>query len=361
MAIPRRYRQQAKDLAVVRYGPELGALTALLKQAQQTRSEQIGSARTANAAIQSSLDLARPEARNVYTAAQRTANAQNAITAPSLAALPAGNPYSAAAAIEQSGLKGRLAESKAATLSELSQRRVDAAAGYAGTRRQAQRDYGKTLGQLGDRGRGITQEMGAYIGSTIADLTGADAKARAEAKRIAAQLNASRGNAWISAGVDPATGKPIPGGRLDPNAPQNQPESAKPTKPSKPTGADRTAAADYSKAQKWIERLDNPTLHKQVGSNRKAARHAIAENLLLGNPKAGIPAVPRPVLSAALDMYFDGEIGNNTVRLLHQLGYKVGRLPGTVTRRQRARSAPTGNLGRGRSRSTPYHGPGYRP
>jgi hypothetical protein len=358
MAIPRRYTRQSRNLGIVRYGPELGALTALLKEAQRTRSEQIGSARTANAAIQSSLDLARPEARNVYTAAQRTANAQNAITAPSLAALPAGNPYSAAAAIEQSGLKSRLAESKAATLSELSQRRVDAAAGYAGTRRQAQRDYGKTRGQIADRGLGITREMGAYIGSTIADLTGADAKARAEAKRIAAQLNASRGNAWISAGVDPATGKPIPGGRLDPDAPQNQPDVKK---PSKPTGADRTAAASYSKAQKWIERLDNPTLHKQVGSNRKAARHAIAENLLLGNPKAGIPAVPRPVLSAALDMYFDGEISNNTVRLLHQLGYKVGRLPGTVTRRQRARSAPTGNLGRGRSRSTPYHGPGYRP
>jgi hypothetical protein len=337
MAIPRRYRQQAKDLAVVRYGPELGALTALLKQAQQTRSEQLGSARTANAAIQSSLDLARPEARNVYTAAQRTANAQNAITAPSLAALPAGNPYSAAAAIEQSGLKGRLAESEAATLSELSQRRVDAAAGYAGTRRQAQRDYGKTLGQLGDRGRGITQEMGAYIGSTIADLTGADAKSRAEAKRIAAQINASRGNAWIAAGADPVTHQPIPGGRLDPDAPQNQPDVKK---PSKPTGADRTAAADYSKAQKWIERLDNPALRKQVGSNRKAARHAIAENLLLGNPKAGIPAVPRPVLSAALDMYFDREISNNTVKLLHQLGYKVGRLPGTVTRRQRGRRRP---------------------
>jgi hypothetical protein len=337
MAIPRRYTRQSRNLGIVRYGPELGALTALLKQAQQTRSEQLGSARTANAAIQSSLDLARPEARNVYTAAQRTANAQNAITAPSLAALPAGNPYSAAAAIEQGGLKGRLAESKAATLSELSQRRVDAAAGYAGTRRQAQRDYAKTLGQIGDRSRGITQEMGAYIASTLADLTGADAKTRAEAKRIAAQINASRGNAWIAAGADPVTHKPIPGGRLDPNAPQNQPESAKPTKPSKPTGADRTAAADYSKAQKWIERLDNPTLRKQVGSNRKAARHAIAENLLLGNPKAGIPAVPRPVLSAALDMYFDGEIGNNTVRLLHQLGYKVGRLPGTVTRRQRGR------------------------
>jgi hypothetical protein len=335
MAIPRRYRQQAKDLAVVRYGPELGALTALLKQAQQTRSEQLGSARTANAAIQSSLDLARPEARNVYTAAQRTANAQNAITAPSLAALPAGNPYSAAAAIEQSGLKGRLAESEAATLSELSQRRVDAAAGYAGTRRQAQRDYGKTLGQLGDRGRGITQEMGAYIGSTIADLTGADAKARAEAKRIAAQINASRGNAWIAAGADPVTHKPIPHGRLDPDAPQNQP---KPTKPSKPTGADRTASATFSRALGIIQQRD--AMKRNQVPDAKVRRAGLAELLLQGNRADGLPAIPRAILSAALDMHYNKALSDNTVRLLHQAGYKVKRFPNAVTRRQRARNRP---------------------
>jgi hypothetical protein len=335
MAIPRRYTRQSRNLGIVRYGPELGALTALLKQAQQTRSEQLGSARTANAAIQSSLDLARPEARNVYTAAQRTANAQNAITAPSLAALPAGNPYSAAAAIEQGGLKSRLAESKAATLSELSQRRVDAAAGYAGTRRQAQRDYAKTLGQIGDRSRGITQEMGAYIASTLEDLTGADAKARAEAKRIAAQINASRGNAWIAAGADPVTHKPIPGGRLDPDAPQNQPESAKPTKP---TGADRTASATFSRALGIIQQRD--AMKKNQVPDAKVRRAGLAELLLQGNRDDGLPAIPRAILSAALDMHYDKALSDNTVRLLHQAGYKVKRFPNAVTRRQRARNRP---------------------
>jgi hypothetical protein len=335
MAIPRRYTRQATNLGIVRYGPELGALTALLKQAQQTRSEQLGSARTANAAIQSSLDLARPEARNVYTAAQRTANAQNAITAPSLAALPAGNPYSAAAAIEQGGLKSRLAESKAATLSELSQRRVDAAAGYAGTRRQAQRDYGKTLDQLATRRLGIKKEAGAYIASTIDDLVGADAKSRAEAKRLAAQLTASRGNAWISAGVDPATGKPIPGGRLDPDAPQNQPDVKK---PSKPTGADRTASATFSRALGIIQQRD--AMKKNQVPDAKVRRAGLAELLLQGNRDDGLPAIPRAILSAALDMHYDKALSDNTVRLLHQAGYKVKRFPNAVTRRQRARNRP---------------------
>jgi hypothetical protein len=337
MATPRRIRNQAKDLAFVRYGPELSALTALLKEAQQTRTDTIRSGRSAAASIQSGVDMARPDVRNVYTAAQRTANAANRIAAPSLAALPAGNPFSAAAAIEQSGLKGRLAESKASTLAELSDRRVDAAAGAAGQARQANTQYTRTSGQLGQRRLDIGREAGSFITSTIRDLTDANATAKADAAKLASQLTNSRGNAWISAGVDPTTGKAIPGGRLDPNAPQNQP---KVTKPSKPTGADRGASADFSKADQWIKRLDNAELRKHTGSNRKAARSAIAENLLLGNRDAGIPAIPRAILSAALDMHFDKALDPNTVRLLHQLGYKVKRLPGVVTARQRDRNRP---------------------
>jgi hypothetical protein len=142
--------------------------------------------------------------------------------------------------------------------------------------------------------------------------------------------------------VDQRRGRPDhreshPGGRLDPNAPQNQP---KVKEPSKPTGADQTASANFSKADQWIKRLDNAELRKHTGSNRKAARSAIAENLLLGNRDAGIPAIPRAILSAALDMHFDKALDPNTVRLLHQLGYKVKRLPGVVTARQRDRNRP---------------------
>jgi hypothetical protein len=261
MATPRRIRNQAKDLAFVRYGPELSALTALLKEAQQTRTDTIRSGRSAAASIQSGVDMARPDVRNVYTAAQRTANAANRIAAPSLAALPAGNPFSAAAAIEQSGLKGRLAESKASTLAELSDRRVDAAAGAAGQARQANTQYTRTSGQLGQRRLDIGREAGSFITSTIRDLTDANATAKADAAKLASQLTNSRGNAWISAGVDPTTGK-------------------------------------------------------------------------------AIPAIPRAILSAALDMHFDKALDPNTVRLLHQLGYKVKRLPGVVTARQRDRNRP---------------------
>lgn len=334
MALRKRYVNQAKDLAIVRFGPELSALNALLKQAQQTRDETIKSGRTAATSIQSSVDLARPEVRNVYKGAQATADAANKIAAPSLAALPAGSPIAAAAALEQSGLRSRLGESRAATLSELSDRRVDAAAGAAGQTRQANTLFGKTQQQIGTRRGDIGQEAGAFIQSTIRDFVDSDAAAKAAAQRITAGLVNSRGNAWISAGWDPVHNRPIPGGRLDPNAPKNQPKAAK---PSKPTGADRTAFTDFSKAQKWIKRLDNAGLRKHTGSNRKAARSAIAENLLLGNRDAGIPAIPRAVLSAALDMHFDGALDPNTVKLLHQLGYKVKRLPGVITRNQRAR------------------------
>jgi hypothetical protein len=281
-----KYRRQASALSLVRYGPELSALTALLRQAQQTRNESIASARTGAASIQSAVDLARPDVRRVYTGAQKIANAQNAITAPNLASLPAGNPFTAAASIEQSGLQGRLAESRASTLSELDQRRVGAAAGYASERRQANRELRKTGQQVGQRYQDLARERGAFEASTITDLRGAAAKTRADTQELVARLTQQERNSLRSAGTDPDTLKPIPFGPQDPKAPKNQP---KVPKTSKPTEGDRTAAARYSHAQSQIQRIDNPKFQKQV-PDPVARRHAIAELLVTGNREQGLPA-----------------------------------------------------------------------
>jgi hypothetical protein len=349
-----KYRRQASALSLVRYGPELSALTALLRQAQQTRNESIASARTGAASIQSAVDLARPDVRRVYTGAQKIANAQNAITAPNLASLPAGNPFTAAASIEQSGLQGRLAESRASTLSELDQRRVGAAAGYASERRQANRELRKTGQQVGQRYQDLARERGAFEASTITDLRGAAAKTRADTQELVARLTQQERNSLRSAGTDPDTLKPIPFGPQDPKAPKNQP---KVPKTSKPTEGDRTAAARYSHAQSQIQRIDNPKFQKQV-PDPVARRHAIAELLVNGNREQGIPALPQAIVAAALDMHFmpgGGYLHPNTIRRLHDQGYKVRTLPGITTYNEWRRRHP-GVPFPGRAPTAPFHG-----
>jgi hypothetical protein len=362
MATPRRIRNQARDLAFVRYSPELSALTALLKQAQQTRSETIQSGRSAATAIQATVDRARPEVRNVYTAAQRTANAANKIAAPSLAALPAGNPFSAAAAIEQSGLQGRLGESQAATLSELSERRVDAAAGAAGQARQANTAFGKTAQQLGTRRQDIGREAGSFITSTIRDLMDANASAKADAQRIAAGLVNSRGNAWISAGVDPATGKPIPGGRLDPAAPQNQPAGKKWATSAQQTAAAAAIQSGFHAAAplstRGVSREDaaaalrtgakpRPVYETVQTKDRTGRVTGTKQQKVLnpdGTPKmtSSVPKVKEELyIQAAIEMAYDGHLSKRTQRLLHKNRIQIAPLgvtsAGEYERRRRAR------------------------
>jgi hypothetical protein len=327
MAVPKRYKEYAQELGLVRYGPEIGALTALLKQAETTRKHSVAGARTGMLTIQNAADLARPEIRNVYGGAAKTATALNAVTDPALAALPADSPLRAAQAIEQQTTKDILAREKAAALTDLSNDRIGAAAGFAGARRQAWDAFRDTQSTVGARGLDIKRELGAYIASQISDQVSSAAEAKAAADKLTAQLTTSRGNAWIAAGIDPSTGQPIPGGRLDPDAPAKQP------KPRKVTGADRTAASQFAKARGWINRLDNAKARAKV-ADPKARRHNIAELLLLGDKASGIPTIPETILSAALDMHFDKALSRVTVGKLHGQGYKVKYLPGAVTNAQ---------------------------
>jgi len=364
-----RYRQQAADLALVRYGPEISALTALLKQAEETRRQTIGGAKTSMQVIQSAADLARPEIRDVYKTAIDTAAAQRA-------AIGVG-PGS----IEQAGLESRLAEEQAAALTDLSNRRVGAAAGYAGARRQAQQVYGQTIGQIGDRVRALSQEQGAYTSSTLFDLLGADAKARADAQRLSRQLANTRGNAWIAAGIDPATGKPIPGGKLDPKTQPNQgrgwaSDSAQATagdviqtglhaalrlKQGNVGREDAAAALRIGAKPRPIYRtIQVKNAAGQVTGTKQ--QKVLNPN---GTPKMtpSLPQISQELyLQAALDMAYLGHLSKRTQTLLHRRGIKLNPLGVTTLgdyQQQVASRVGTGNLANRNRPSRPYYGPAY--
>jgi hypothetical protein len=342
-----KYRRQASALSLVRYGPELSALTALLRQAQQTRNESISSARTGAASIQSAVDLARPDARRVYSGAQKIANAQNAITAPSLASLPAGNPFSAAASIEQSGLQSRLAESRASTLSELDERRVGAAAGYASERRQANRELRKTGQQVGQRYQDLARERGAFEASTITDLRGAAAKSRADTQELVARLTQQERNSLRSAGTDPDTLKPIPFGPQDPKAPKNQPKATKKPAPAT-THQQQDASKQIGQAVAALGNLDpdkDPGNWGALGNLLLSGQEAKPiHDPATGKPKytktgvplmtPKVPQIDRVYARAALQMYYNGHVDRSVVRDLHKLRLTIRDIPGVITERE---------------------------
>lgn len=315
------YAQQAADLTLTRYGPEISALTALLRQAQTDRDTRISAAKSGAQLIQSSIDQARPGINSIYDTAGSQASAAQAVAAPQLAALPAGSPFAAAAALEQSGLTSRLAGARANALTDLSQQRIGAAQGAVGEQQAALRTFGQARGQIGQRAQDLAHEEGAFTASTIQQLLGADSAAAADAANQQANRDNTRGNALIGAGVDPNTGQPLPG------------HGPKPKTPSKPSATDRGAAADYGKAQAWIRSIDNAAYKKKI-PDPNARRRGIAELLLKGEQASGIPAIPQAILTAALDMYFDKALSPKAVQNLHNQGYKVRALPNAITQRQ---------------------------
>jgi hypothetical protein len=140
------------------------------------------------------------------------------------------NSLSAAVKIEQGDYQRNLQESKAAEIADLGSRRVSAREGAAFAVTNAASVRNAALAKIADRFQALRQEKGAFEASTAATLQD-DARQRQQQLRIAMaglrQRTRRRGgtarqserNSLRSAGIDPQTGKPIPGGKLDPKAP----------------------------------------------------------------------------------------------------------------------------------------------
>jgi hypothetical protein len=338
---PDPYTTQAGNLAITRYGPEISALTALLRQAEQDRDLRLRQAKSGRQYSVGAVDQARPMVTSAYQGAQ--------------AAVTPG--FTAGGGLESAALGARLGEAQALAQSQLAARRVSAFEGESAAKGAALRDFQSDRGKIGQRATDLAREQGAFTSQTITDLIGADQKATADANSDAAQMTQSERNALISAGIDPDTGGILPG---------HEPTTT--TKPNKGAGwasteAQAAASDEISNLVTWGKNL------KKYGTSRQDAMTGLTvggesepvwktvdikdkytgevtgtkqqkvlweegekgneDGSLTGTQKMTdqLPkAKSQLLLTAALDVAYDGHLSRRTQRLLHARGIKLAPL-----------------------------------
>lgn len=347
-SVKNKYQSQIDSETQLRYGPQLDALASLLQNARSDRNQALSVNASTAQALSNAARLASPEVNNANQAyLGQLLAARQTLGNPDTAAYAAsGDPYKQALARDIAGAQVRAAETTKAASDELTQRGVDArAAAVAGARAINDR-YASQADQISQQGQTLAGESGAYASSRLAELLGEDqrqahqtAQARADRQAAADRADASNAqserNSERSAGIDPDTGRPIPGGRLDPRANGRRVRWATPQQ----TGAFKDTVGSL---QGWIGQNKADYL-KSAGGDVKKARAAMAQDLLNGiagssnvdmdprSPTYGQilkdPGVPRAksqlALSVALDLSFDRHVSRRNVVELHRRRYKV--------------------------------------
>jgi hypothetical protein len=348
-----RWASEAALQALVRFGPEQSGLKALereaVSQARTTARTARGSAQT----IIGEIDRARPEVKKAYdVAGLRAARAAHDISDPVLATLgPEAGSLKAAAALEMSGLKGRLAESRAGAVTELSNRRVQATQGAQFAISNARSELAGTLEKIFARQQDLRREKGAFTAATMGELREA-ARDRAQQMRIAeggwkqqdrnsrrTQRNSER-SSLRSAGINPDTGKPYKGGKLDPDGNGRRGDQSKGKGGSGGAGGATTekhlewqsAIEDISSAaRRYKGKLSRPQIVEKLKSGRPQQQIETdpdtGEKLKTPVVLPGIPQYKADLkMTAALDIALDGHLSKATQRRLHRSGFSVEQL-----------------------------------
>jgi hypothetical protein len=240
----RRFYQQAELEALLRYGPELRALEEIALQARKTFKGTKRSAKANARAITNAVDAAEPRVADIYQDAGQSLNAyQDAAGGPVAAGTPA--------ALEQAAAAQRLTESQALVQTELAQRRVGAQEGKQFAIQQARSQFADEIGQVLRQRRGVAKEAGAFTALTGRELYQDAAQRRADRRMSLLGLQQDERQSLRSSGIDPDTGAPIPGGRLDQDAngrPGDQSPGANGKKPKLTQLQRNDAASKYETA-----------------------------------------------------------------------------------------------------------------
>jgi hypothetical protein len=355
------YNSQVKAESFLRTNPERSQLRATLDDVIHERDATV---RTARVAAQGAIQTARAGVP-----------ALNAVQADALSSINPALESSPGAARETDRTRIRLAERLGQAMTDLQAREQDATAGRMYAVNAANDRAATNAGKIRDRLIGLSQEEGAFAQQRAAELARQDDSDALKVATTNASLSQQERNSLRSAGIDPDTGSYIPGGKLDPKAKGR----------GKGGGAKAPTPEQYLKAQDAITRARGyAAKFKKGGLSRREAAQILVNGLdpsggediytttdrgtqqkaLTGKdgktgtakttPKdPGVKPVSALWARVALDLVYSEtpHLSPETVRKLHDLGYKVRDLGGFPTRKdvpRRQTGVPGYSKGSGR-------------
>lgn len=281
----RRQRRRVRSEAALRFGPEEFTLSELVRAAAQDRDFAIGAARSSAEGVRLAARAAEPEVRGAYGEAAQAAGMSAQTLAEQLARIGgAAEPFQAAIAREQEGGRARHASSLARAVAELKERQVEAKSGEAFATQNAISRYASEVGQLGRRAQALSRERGAFTQGRLSELIDEETARQDTLREQRADRGQDERESLRSAGIDPDTGEPIPGGELDPDADGRRGGSRE-------TASERrTRRSTQAKFEDQVGQAFGTVqrLRRQLGNAVDDPRKTIGEILLTGTYQARV-------------------------------------------------------------------------
>jgi hypothetical protein len=347
-----RYKDQADAEAIVKFGPELSGLKALIAQAGQNRDDTIAQAKASADAIGAATAGAVPGVNKIYN--EDAVNAQRALL---------GIDKSTADQLGKATYSKNIGDERATALADLLSRRIRAQEQGALATQGAQSDFEKSVAQVLTRQQDLNREKGAFTAGTIQSLMEAALGRDADMRKVQKQIDATasegkknRANSLAVAGQNP-DGTYVKGGPKDP-AVKNKGKGVHGFKLN--SGKDHQdyrskidqAIAKAKELQKDVKGLTPAGQRNYIGQALQAGEESVSINIPgKKDPKTGTSGpsksttiggfdpFDKTVASTALDVIFDGGISTKNREELNHYGYSVRKL-GLPTSHKRRKSGP---------------------
>jgi hypothetical protein len=350
MSSSRTLRRQAQAEATLRTAPQASVLREMLIQAMSDRDVAIKAATGAAHGVTAAVAKAGPSLKHVYSDAINQAHGTSATVDATLSSMGAvAGPYQAAMARERGTGADRLSQSLTSALSELSNRRIEAAAGRAQATNAALSEYSTTKAKLTRQASDLANQSGLYASTRLGELTDAERKVRQQAHQKALDAPCARSPERASAPQQPPHFRGGRPGQGPPRRAEGQDRrGAKPlTASEQRTRGERLAQAksQIAQAQTWINRFRNgakPKSDKEIrqllasGQSARSIGKDVPVMLPNGKPKTDargqivtrvqtikgdpVPKLDADFIQAALELENHGHLSTATIHALGVAG-----------------------------------------
>lgn len=347
-----RWASQAAVQALLRYGPQESALAELQRQAEGTYQTSIAQARGSGDMSVEQIKAAEPQTAAIFDRASRQDQLANLFRGqiPGGAAGTPADVLAQGSKIEQAQNATNVGLARAGAMNALTERKLAARSGVQYATENARQQFVSDLSKILRQKTEVAGQKGAFTSLTAQQLQDA-ADERAQALAIAeGQMSQSERNSLRASGTDPDTGE------LTADAAITAAEKAD-KEANKNKGKVSASGVPLLSIDKHL--ADRSELSRAIslaakGKSAGLDRRATGKGLLSGrtaadvygpeDPKTGKreplynedgtkrrrsevkPVENQLLVTAALDMQYDGHISRKTQRMLADAGYSIKRL-----------------------------------